>query len=81
MSKYDLRFKLWRLLQFLVAVNDPHIFACLALRGFTNEDRREGWELFHAAGGYLVDMKMPATGGGLTLAALVRAREPREYSA
>jgi hypothetical protein len=42
-------------MKFLVASNEPKIAGLLALRGFSNEDRKEGWDLLDKATGRHVD--------------------------
>jgi len=64
MSRLDLAFKLQRVLKFLLATLDPRIFTLLVLRGYSNDRRREGWELFLKAGGQLVDMVAPPASDG-----------------
>ena len=60
MAKLDLSQKFVRVLKFLLAVTDPRIFNLLALRGFGNETRKEGWRLFNTAGGLEVDLQESA---------------------
>ncbi len=55
----DERFK--RVMKFLVASNEPKIAGLLALRGFADEDRKEGWDLLDKATGRHVDAS-PSTG-------------------
>lgn len=43
--------KLSRILRFLSASHDPHIYALLARRGYDTAARQEGWDLFNLAAG------------------------------
>ncbi len=62
MPKYDSFYKLSKTTRFLIASNDPRIFALLNLRGYTNEVRHEGWDLAFKAGGRFVDMQSAPPG-------------------
>jgi len=64
MSRLDLAIKLQRAVKFLIATQDPRIYTLLMRRGYSNERRREGWELLMKAGGHLVDMVAPTAADG-----------------
>jgi hypothetical protein len=63
MPRLDWQYKSGKVLKFLSAVTDPQVFASLAQRGFTNETRREGWNLLAQAGGRDVEMTAPGATG------------------
>ena len=57
MAKITLSEQFIRVLKFLLATLDPRILFLLVLRGFNNEARREGWDLFLKAGGREADLR------------------------